>query len=183
MSPPTVSPHPSFQGSGRGPNTPQTSRRSSLGCERTHWKRRALVNARHFRRTRVRPREIRSQRLCGEQGVLPRRARAARRRYRLGGDADVRCACTKPRKSRRTFTWRSRPRIASKSTLSIVRLSGPVARTTVRPVCARTTTRTTMQLSSSVRTGTTSKWFATQPRRDSSVDVTSAGGLLSLFQA
>src|SRR5260221_1936478 len=34
----------------------------------------------------------------------------------------------------------------------------------VRLVCARTTTRTTMQLSSLVRTGTTSKWFATNPR-------------------
>ena len=33
-----------------------------------------------------------------------------------------------------------------------------------RLVCARTTTRTTLQLSSLVRTGTTSKWFATNPR-------------------
>ena len=34
-----------------------------------------------------------------------------------------------------------------------------VAKTTVRLVCARTTTRTNMQLSSSVRTGITSKWL------------------------
>ena len=32
------------------------------------------------------------------------------------------CACTKPRRSQRSFTWRSRPRIASKSKLSIARL-------------------------------------------------------------
>ena len=38
------------------------------------------------------------------------------------------------------------------------------ARTTVRPVCARTTTRTTTRPSSLVRTGTTSKWFAMKPR-------------------
>ena len=62
------------------------------------------------------------------------------------------------------FTWRSRPTIASKSTLSIARLWKRVAKTMVRLVCARTTTRTTMQLSSLVRTGTTSKWFATNPR-------------------
>lgn len=36
------------------------------------------------------------------------------------------------------------------------------AKTMVRLVCARTTTRTTMQHSSLVRTGTTSKWFATK---------------------
>ena len=74
------------------------------------------------------------------------------------------CACTKPRRSRRIFTWRSRPRIASKSKLSIARLWRRVAKTMVRLVCARTTTRTTMQLSSLVLTGTTSKWFATNPR-------------------
>src|SRR5688500_18909603 len=73
-------------------------------------------------------------------------------------------ACTKPRRSRRIFTWRSRPRIASKSKLSIARLWRRVAKIMVRLVCARTTTRTTMQLSSLVRTGTTSKWFATNPR-------------------
>jgi hypothetical protein len=61
------------------------------------------------------------------------------------------CACTKPRRSRRIFTWRSRPRIASKSKLSIALLWRRVARTMVR-------------LSSLVRTGTTSKWFATNPR-------------------
>jgi hypothetical protein len=32
------------------------------------------------------------------------------------------CACTKPKRSRRISTWRSRPRIASKSTHSITRL-------------------------------------------------------------
>ena len=74
------------------------------------------------------------------------------------------CACTKPRRSRRIFTWRSRPRIASKSKLSIARLWRRVAKTMVRLVCARSTTRTTMQLSSLVRTGTTSKRFATNPR-------------------
>ena len=74
------------------------------------------------------------------------------------------CACTKPRRSRRIFTWRSRPRIASKSKLSIARLWRRVAKTMARLVCARNTTRTTMQLSSLVRTGTTSKWFATNPR-------------------
>jgi catechol 2,3-dioxygenase-like lactoylglutathione lyase family enzyme len=37
-------------------------------------------------------------------------------------------------------------------------------KTMVRLVCARSTTRTTMQLSSLARTGTTSKWFATNPR-------------------
>jgi hypothetical protein len=74
------------------------------------------------------------------------------------------CACTKPRRSRRIFTWRSRPRIASKSKLSIARLWRRAAKTMVRLVCARTTTRTTTQLLSLVRTGTTSKWFATNPR-------------------
>jgi len=76
------------------------------------------------------------------------------------------CACTKPRRSRRIFTWRSRPRIASKSKLSIARRWRRAAKTMVRLVCARTTTRTTMQLLSLVRTGTTSKWFATNPRPD-----------------
>ena len=74
------------------------------------------------------------------------------------------CACTKPRRSRRIFTWRSRPRIASKSTLSITQLWKRVAKTMVRLVCARSTTRTTMQLSSLARTGTTSKRSATNPR-------------------
>ena len=82
------------------------------------------------------------------------------------------CACTKPRRSRRIFTWRSRPRIASKSKPSIARLWRRVAKTMVRLVCARTTTRTTMQLSSSVRTGTTSKWFATNPRPNQSMKPT-----------
>jgi hypothetical protein len=59
----------------------------------------------------------------------------------------VHCAYTKPRRSRRIFTWRSRPRIASKSKLSIARLLRRVAKTMVHLVCVRTTTRTTMQLS------------------------------------
>src|SRR3546814_750931 len=90
--------------------------------------------------------------------------------------ANLHCACSKPRRSRRIFTWRSRPRAGSKSKLSIARLWRWVARTMVRPVCARTTTRTTMQLSSLVRTGTTSKWFATNPRPDPSIKGTSTSG-------
>ena len=43
-------------------------------------------------------------------------------------------------------------------------------------VYARTTTRTTMQLSSLVRTGTTSKWFATNPRPNPSIEGTSISG-------
>src|SRR4026207_2207200 len=42
----------------------------------------------------------------------------------------------------------------------------------VHLVCARTTTRTTMQLSSLIRTGTTSKWFATNPRPNQSMKPT-----------
>ena len=83
------------------------------------------------------------------------------------------CSCTKPRRSRRFFPWRSPPRIASKSKLSIARLWRRVAKTMVRLVCARTTTRTTMQLSSLVRMGTTSKWFATNPRPNPSVEESS----------
>ena len=49
----------------------------------------------------------------------------------------------------------------------------------VRPVCARITMRTTMQPSSLVRMGTTSKWFATN-RPDSSAEGASAGGLRPL---
>ena len=44
------------------------------------------------------------------------------------------------------------------------RLSRRGAKTMVRLVCARSTTRTTMPLSSLVRTGTTSKRFAMNPR-------------------
>ena len=87
------------------------------------------------------------------------------------------CACTKPRRSRRIFTWRSRPRIASKSKLSIARLWRRVAKTMVRLVCSRTTTRDTIQLSSLVRTGTTSKWLATNPRPNPSIEGTSTRGL------
>jgi hypothetical protein len=50
----------------------------------------------------------------------------------------------------------------------------------VRLVCARTTTRTTMQLSSLVRTGTTSKWFATNPRADPSLMGGSPAGFAQL---
>ena len=42
------------------------------------------------------------------------------------------CACTKPRRSRRIFTWRSWPRIASKSKPSIARPWRRVAKTMVR---------------------------------------------------
>ena len=133
-----------------------------------------LSSREEHREHHVRPRQIRSQRLRSEQGVLPQGTRAARRRGRRGGRTDVRdraqlgrqgvaCACSRPRRSRRIFTWRSRPRIASRSTPSIARRWRRAARTTVRPACDRTTTRTTMRLSSSVRTGTTSKWSATGP--------------------
>ena len=73
------------------------------------------------------------------------------------------CACSKSRRSRRIFTWRSR-RIASKSKLSIARLWRRVAKTIVRLACPRDITRTTMQLSSLVLTGATSKSSATNPR-------------------
>src|SRR3974377_871718 len=56
----------------------------------------------------------------------------------------------KQRRSRRTSTWRSQPRIASKSKPSIARLWRRVAETMVRPVYAHTTTLTTTQLSSLV---------------------------------
>src|SRR5258706_10855827 len=46
-------------------------------------------------------------------------------------------------------------------------------------VCARTTTRTTMQLSSLVRTGTTSKWFATNPRPDPSIEASAKDAPMS----
>src|SRR5213082_2570543 len=53
----------------------------------------------------------------------------------------------------------------------------------VEAFCARTTTRTTMQLSSLVRTGTTSKWFATNPRPNRSIEGTSTSGLRQLAAA
>ena len=59
-----------------------------------------------------------------------------------------------------------RPRTAAKSKRSIARRSQRAARTTERPACARSTTRTTTQRSSSVPTATTSRWSATYPRRD-----------------
>src|SRR5881398_2157764 len=52
-----------------------------------------------------------------------------------------------------------------------------------RLVCARTTTRSTMQRSSLVRTGTTSKWFATNPRPNPSIEGTSTSGLRPLAAA
>src|SRR6476646_2117028 len=93
------------------------------------------------------------------------------------------CACAKPRRSRRIFTWRSRPRIASKSNLSIARLWRRVAKTMVRLVCGRTTTRITTQLLSLARTGTTSNWFATNPRSNASIEGTSTSGLRPLAPA
>ena len=75
-----------------------------------------------------------------------------------------------------------RPSIASKSKLSIARLWRRAARTMVRLVCARTTTRTTMRLSSLVQTGTTSKWFATNPREFLHAD-DSSNRLLQLWPA
>jgi hypothetical protein len=60
---------------------------------------------------------------------------------------------------------------------AIARLWRRVAKTMEPPVCARTITRTTMQLSSLGRTGTTSKWFATNPRPNPSIDGTSTSGL------
>jgi len=121
-----------------------------------------------------------SQRLCSEQSLLPEGTRTARRSVCRGGGlrptessyarrVTLHCACSRPRKSRRIFTWRSRPRHAGKSTLSIARRWRRVPQTMVRPACARSTTRTTMQLSSSDRTGTTSKRFATNPRPDPSI--------------
>lgn len=85
-----------------------------------------------------------------------------------------------PRRSQRIFTWRSRPTIASKSKPSIARLSRRVAKTMVLLACAPTTTRTTMQHSSLVRTGTTSKWFATNPRLDPAIEGHPQGGFAYL---
>ena len=96
----------------------------------------------------------------------------------LASKVRLHCACTKPRRSRRIFTWRSRPRIASKSKLSIARRWRRVAKTMVHLACSRTTTRTTMRLSSSVRTGTTSKSFATNPRPNPSIEGTSTARIL-----
>src|SRR6476469_1358520 len=66
----------------------------------------------------------------------------------------------------------------------------------VRLVCTRNTTRDTMQLSSLVRTGTTSKWFATNPRPNPSIvrahmefragspsDADAIAGLIASFQS
>jgi hypothetical protein len=103
--------------------------------------------------------------------------------YGVAQRVRLHCACTKPRRSRRIFTWRSRPRIASKSKLSIARLWRRVAKTMVRLVFARTTTQDTMQLSSLVRTGTTSKWFATNPIPNPSIKGTYTSGLRPLAAA
>ena len=78
------------------------------------------------------------------------------------------CMCQteeKPAHLHLAFTAENRQQVK----LSIARLWRRVAKTMVRLVCARNTTRTTMQLLSSVRTGTTSKWFATNPRPNPSL--------------
>src|SRR5438552_11444008 len=73
-----------------------------------------------------------------------------------------------------------RPRIASKWKVSIARLWRRVAKTMVRLVCGRNTTRTSMQLSSLVLTGATSKGVATNPRPNASIEGTSTSRLHSL---
>lgn len=55
-----------------------------------------------------------------------------------------------------------------------------VAKTMVLLVCGRTTMRTTMRLSSLVRTGTISKWCVTNPRRNPALKRTVSHGLPSL---
>ena len=79
------------------------------------------------------------------------------------GRKKLHSAHARPSTSRRISTWHSRPRVASKSTVSIARHWRCVAKTMVRLVCASITTQITMRLSSSGRTGTTSKRFATSP--------------------
>ena len=76
----------------------------------------------------------------------------------------------KPAPLHLAFTAENRQQVEA----SIARLWRRVAKTMVPLVCARTTTRTTMQLSSLVRTGTTSKWFATNPRPNPSLERTAA---------
>ena len=70
-------------------------------------------------------------------GVLLSRRGRRRTVSSLAQRVRLHCACTKPRRSRRIFTWRSGPRIASKSKLSIARLWRRVAKTMVRLVRAR----------------------------------------------
>ena len=57
-------------------------------------------------------------------------------------------ASVKLRKRQRIFTWRSLPKIVSKFWISIVLHFGQELKTMVSPVFGRSTTRTTMQLSS-----------------------------------
>jgi hypothetical protein len=115
-----------------------------------------------------------------EQGVFPQGTRTAQRKCcrlrrafgrcrNLPKGVRLHCVCSKPRRSPPIFTWRSGPKVASKSKPSIVPLWGPAAKTMVRLVCVPTITPTTMQLSLLVRMGTTSKWFATSPRPNPSV--------------
>lgn len=71
------------------------------------------------------------------------------------------------RKSLRTFTWPSKPRVERKSTPSTARRSRQAAETTERPVCGLGTTPTTMRRLSLVRMATTSRWSAMrQPRSE-----------------
>lgn len=57
----------------------------------------------------------------------------------MSADGKTRCACFPPRRSRRTCTWRSSPKTASRSKPSIARRCKRAPGTTVRPACARTT--------------------------------------------
>jgi hypothetical protein len=119
-----------------------------------------------------------SQRLCSENKVLPQGTRTARRSCLEGPptysvelcppEVGLHCACTKPRRSQRICLGvhsRARQQVEA----SIARLWRRVARTMVRPFCIRTTTRTTMQRTIIGPTGTTSKWFAMNPRLKSTL--------------
>lgn len=81
------------------------------------------------------------------------------------------------KRSQHICTWHSPQRVASKSKLSIARLCSRVAKTMVRRVFARSTTQTTMQHSSLVRMGTTSKPFATNQSPNPSLHPTCYSGL------
>ena len=80
------------------------------------------------------------------------------------------CVSTEALKSLHISIWHSRPGHASKLQRSFARLWKLALKTTERLGCARTTTQTTMLLSSSVPTGTTSKRFATSPRPNPSLE-------------
>ena len=81
----------------------------------------------------------------------------------------------KPAHLHLAFTAENRQQVE----LSIVRLCLRAAKTMVHLVCVRTTTRSTMQPLSLVRTGTTSKWFATNLRPNHSFQPTAFGGGLT----